>query len=105
MANYFEFKPILGEIARYLRILTTKDCCNTPPVTSAGTGNVPAGFKSVAIVKTSTSADSTIITLSDGSTYTMTEQGEVFSDAALDGQTLPAYTITGAGTIKWHGIK
>jgi hypothetical protein len=35
----------------------------------------------------------------------MTEQGEVFSDAALEGQSLPAYTFTGTGIKKWHGIK
>jgi hypothetical protein len=80
-----------------------------PPVTqitSAGTTSpIPAGFKSVSLVKTSSNADSVTITLSDASTYVMTEQGEVFTDGATDGALLPAYTISGTGTYKWHGIK
>lgn len=73
--------------------------------TSAGTGTIPAGFKSISIVKTSTNIDSVTITLSDSSVYTMTEQGEVFVDAASEGNTLPTYIIAGAGIIKWHGVK
>lgn len=78
----------------------------TVAITSAGTTSpIPAGFKSIAIVKTSVSTDSFVIAMSDASTYTMTLQGEVFGDSAGDNQTLPAYTITGTGTYKWHGIK
>lgn len=76
-----------------------------PQITSAGIGTIPAGFKSISIVKTSTNADSVTITLSDASVFTMTEQGEVFVDSATDGNLLPTYIIGGAGIIKWHGVK
>lgn len=77
-------------------------------VTSAGVdSSIPAGFKSIAIVKTSQDTDTVTITLSDGSTYDLTVLGESFEDAASPNGTLPAYTIaTGdGGTWKWHGIK
>lgn len=74
-------------------------------ITSAGTGSIPAGFKSISLVKTSSNADTVIITLSDTSTFTMTELGEVFGDSSTDGNLLPAYTISGVGTFKWHGVK
>lgn len=105
MAVIGELKPFFGEIARLLRTLVNNTCAaSAPAITTAGTGSIPAGLRSVAIVKTSSNADSVTITLSDGSTYTMTEQGEVFGDNAVVGGVLPAYTISGAGTIKWHGI-
>lgn len=82
---------------------------STPPttqITSAGVaGPIPAGFKSIAIVKTSPNTDSVILTLSDASTYTLTELGETFIDAATAEQLLPVYAISGTGTFKWHGIK
>lgn len=75
-------------------------------VTSAGTGNIPEGFKSIAIVKTSGN-DTVTITLSDGSTYNLTVLGESFEDAATPNGSLPSYTIASGdgGTWKWHGIK
>lgn len=101
-----DFKPIFGEIARYLRTLVTlAHRQNETPITSSGTGTIPAGFKSISIVKTSSNADSVTITLSDTSVYTMTESGETFSDSATGSGALPAYTKGGAGTIKWHGLK
>lgn len=89
------------ELANFLK-MQTGNCEES--TTAAGNENIPAGMKSVAIVKTSAS-DTVTITLSDGSTYIMTEKGEMFSDSADLGRKLPAYTITGPGTIKWHGIK
>jgi hypothetical protein len=100
MALYSEFRPVLSEIARYLRFLIGGN-----NITSAGTGSIPAGFKSISIIKTSTNADSVTLTLLDGTVYTMTELGEGFSDSASAGSLLPPYTKGGAGTIKWHGIK
>lgn len=79
----------------------------TPHVTSAGVGtSIPAGFKSIAITKTS-SAGTVTITLSDGSTFALTAQNELFADAASQYYTLPAYTIAtaDAATWKWHGIQ
>lgn len=68
--------------------------------TSAGTGNIPAGFKSVSITNNHATDDVTI-TLSDASTYVL-KVGETFTDVAKG--KLPAYTIAG-GSHKWHGIK
>lgn len=96
--------PII-EALNLLKIIADKDCSPAKVSTGAGVGSIPAGYKSVAITKTSPNTDSVIITLSDGSTYTMTEQGEYFADGTDPGQRLPAYPISGTGTIKWHGIK
>jgi len=86
----------IKEIANQTR---SKSCCIS--TTSAGIGvSVPAGLNSVAIVQTG--AGDVDILLSDGSTYTMTVVGETFVDS---GGLLPAYTISGTGTWKWHGIK
>jgi hypothetical protein len=93
----------LEEILCILKDMNSK--CPVKVITSAGTGNVPAGFKSVAIVKTSPDTDTVTVTLSDGTTYIMTEKGETITDAADEGTKLPAYGFSGAGTVKWHGIK
>jgi hypothetical protein len=78
----------------------------TTQITSAGTTSpIPAGFKSISIVKTSAVGDLVTIAMSDASSYSMSLQGEVFSDSATPEQLLPAYVMTGAGTFKWHGIK
>lgn len=102
MAAYGEFKPILGEIARYLRIISNAQC-GTPAtaITSAGTGSIPAGYNSVSIVASTVPA---VITFSDGSTYTFTVVGESIVQTAAQGGQLPAYTLT-SGTIKWIGVK
>lgn len=108
MANYGDFKGALDKIISTLRGIerhTGCASCGSTNTTTAGTGSVPAGLKSVAIVKTSSNADTVILTLSDASTYTMTEQGEVFVQAASGNGSLPTYVKSGAGTIKWHGIK
>ena len=107
MALIGDLKPYFGEISRLLRSIANALCRQITPIqqtTSAGTGSIPAGFKSVAIAKTSSNADTVTLTLSDGSVYTMTELGEIFVDSASVSSFLPAYTKGGAGTIKWHGV-
>lgn len=101
MAAYGEFKPILGEIARYLRIMSNAQC-GTPStaITSAGTGQIPAGFNSVSIVATSVPIT---LTMSDGSTYIFTTVGESIVQTAAIGGSLPAYALSG-GTWKWIGV-
>lgn len=92
---------LLKSIERALTCATCRD-----NITLAGTtGPIPAGLKSFVLVKTSSNSDTVVITLSDGSTYTLTEQGETFSDSLDGAGKLPEYQISGAGTFKWHGIK
>jgi hypothetical protein len=102
MAAFGEFKPVLGEIARYLRMLATRPCCK--PVTTAGVGSIPEGLRSVTITKTSANTDTTTITLSDASTYALTAQGEVYTIHGINDGVLPKFTIAG-GTWKWYGVK
>lgn len=88
------------------RLLGCANCQEN--ITSAGVDtDIPAGFKSIAIVKTSQDDDTVTITLSDGSTYDLTALGESFEDAASPNGKLPEYSIATAdgGTWKWHGIK
>lgn len=102
MASYGELKPVLMEQARYLRLISNA-LCGTPStaITSAGTGNIPAGFSSISI--TATTAPATL-TFSDGSTYTFDTVGETISQSASEGGKLPAYTLT-AGAVKWISVK
>jgi len=97
-----DYKPYLGEIARNTRI-TANALCGTPStaITSAGTGNIPAGYKSISIVAVTVPIT---MTLSDGSTYTFTTVGETVVQASAEGGSLPAYTLSG-GTWKWIGVK
>jgi len=93
---------LLTKVERHTRCAS---CGGATAITTAGAStSVPAGLRSVAIVKTS-SSDTVTITLSDSTTYVMTEQGEVFIQSASGSGALPAYTIAGPGTWKWHGIK
>lgn len=99
-----EIKPSLNEIASLLRRLVNTQCAAvspSPAITSAGTGDVPLGFKSVSIVATTVPA---VITFGDGSTYTFDVVGETLVNAASDGGVLPAYTVT-SGAVKWMGLK
>jgi hypothetical protein len=97
-----DFKPYLNEIARSLRLISSAQCgAKSPSTTSAGTGNVPAGYNSVSITATTVPVT---LTLSDASTYTFTLIGETIAQAAAEGGTLPAYTLSG-GTWKWIGVK
>lgn len=104
MASFGEFRPILGEIAKYLRMIAFRPCVDI--VTTGGVNtSIPAGFRSISIIKTSANTDTTTVTLSDGTTYLITEKGEGFEDAGNEnGTRLPLYTISG-GSWKWHGIK
>lgn len=97
-----ELKPYLGEIARYLRIISNAQC-GTPSqaILTGGTGDIPAGFNSVGIVATTVPAT---ITFVNGSTYTFDVVGESTKISAAEGGTLPIITLT-AGAIKWTGIK
>lgn len=102
MAAFGEFKPVLGEMARYLRIISNAQCGTTSPTTtSTGVGDIPAGFNSISILATTVPAT---VTFSDGSVYTFDVVGEIISQAAAAGGTLPAYILT-SGAIKWIGIK
>lgn len=97
---------ILCQIQKQITTLATNsDKEASSNTTTSGTGSVPAGLKCFSLVKTSDNTSTVIITLSDGSVYNVTEKGEVFSDTATGTARLPAYTITGTGTFKWHGIK
>lgn len=74
--------------------------------TSAGVNvDVPAGFKSVTITKTN-GTGTVVITLSDNSTYTLTANGESFTDTLNNG-VLPLYDVatSDGATWKWHGVK
>lgn len=102
MAAYGEFKPILGEIARYLRIISNAQC-GTPSqaILTGGTGNIPVGFNSIDIVATTVPAT---ITFADSTTYTFDTVGESTKISAAIGGILPPITLS-AGAIKWTGIK
>lgn len=93
------------DIVKYLRILANKACCSASGnTTSAGINtSIPDNFKSVAITKTNNIGTVNIL-LSDGSTYPLTELGEVFYDAASPASFLPEYVIStsSGGTWKWH---
>lgn len=103
MAAFGEFKPILGEIARYLRILATRPCC--APVTTSGVStSIPAGMRSVTITKTSANTDTTNITLSDGSVYPLVQQFETYTIHGINDGVLPKFAIAG-GVWKWFGVK
>jgi len=92
---------MIGLLKRIAAHTNQSGCCTA--VTTAGVGDVPAGLASVAI--TQTSAGYVDIVLSDGSTFQMSTSGEVFVDAAGANKSLPAYTISGSASWKWHGIK
>lgn len=95
-----------------------KGLCNAPPATLlpatintlAGANiSVPAGLRSIVIVKTS-GLGTVDIQMSNASVYTLRADGEsFFDDANIAGlnATLPAYTITvtASATFKWHGTQ
>jgi hypothetical protein len=98
MALFVEFKPILGEIAKYLRIIANKHS-HVPPTSGTG-ATIAAGFSTVKIVKTIASGTVTI-TLPSGSTYVLTRDGEEFF---VENGPFGAFSIVGAsgGTWKWY---
>ena len=107
--NFGDLRPVLDKIITLLKRIDASISCATceDNITTADVDDdVPAGLKSVAIIKTSEPGTVTI-TLSDGSTYDLTVLGESFADAATPNGKLPVYTIASGdgGTWKWHGIK
>lgn len=112
MANFGDFKPTFDYIISLLKGIDRSTSCtacaaggSVTNLSAAGTNiSVPAGFKSIAIVKTGVS-DTVDIEMSDSSLYTMTELGEVFVQAVSPGSTLPAYNIAGESSWKWQGIQ
>lgn len=109
MAEYGDLRGPFEKMIQLLKSIERHTRCNScggdPLISTAGTGDVPAGLKSFAIVKTSSNSDIVNVTLSDGSIYQMIELGEVFIESANNGGVLPDYTIAGPGTWKWHGLK
>jgi hypothetical protein len=108
--DFFQIKGSLDYMISLLKGIErhTKcaSCGGDAIITSAGVDtSIPAGFKSITIVKTSDNSDSVLVEMSDSSIYPITEQFEVFEDAASPNGVLPAYDISGDGTWKWHGIK
>lgn len=102
MANFGDFKPVLGEMARSLRIISNAQCgAKSPAITSTGTGSIPAGYNSISIIATTVPAT---ITMSDGSIFTFDIVGESIVQSAAEGGSLPAYILS-SGTIKWIGVK
>lgn len=112
----------LDELNKKIRQLTDKICCLTDALGAGGSGgacetvventqagtniDVPAGFRSISITKTSNNGGPVNIALSDSSIFPLDLQYESFVDSASLGSSLPAYIITsGTGeTWKWHGI-
>lgn len=79
-------------------------CCKTPDtVTSGINSSIPAGFKSISIVKTNVNGTATI-TFADSTAYPLNLEGEGIT---VSGRKLPAFTITSGGgaTWKWIGEK
>lgn len=108
MALIGDLKPFFGEISRLLRSIAQSLCKEvvvTPQIVSAGTASVPAGYRLVTFTKTSSSADTVIITLPDATTYTLTQLGQTITIPATANHTLPAFTVSGAGTVQWIGLK
>lgn len=108
MALLGDLQPYFLDFKRLLKSIADTNCRMVgegAPITnstSAGTGNIPAGFSSMSIVLLSGSID---VDMSDGSVYPMTTIGESLVQASTTGGSLPAYTITGTGTWKWVGVK
>jgi len=108
MANYFEFKPVLTEIARYLRLIATKDCCSSTSVSSGTEATVnpltlSSGFTTLSIKKVG--ATGTVeVTFPDSSVYVLSADGEEFvlnSKSPLGEFTIEA--LTGA-TYKYYTV-
>jgi len=96
--EYGDVAPLIKEAISYLRRIDISvdpnDCCVS--IVSGGTGNIPAGFKSITINGTD------VVTFADGSTFTLL-MGIPFTLTAPSGKSLPAFTLSDSGT--WYGIK
>lgn len=93
---FLQFRRLLESINGSLCTAST-----TPATISGGTGNIPAGFKTVTIVATTAPAT---ITFPDSSTYSLATVGETLTLTAPNGTILPALTIS-VGAVKWVGSK
>jgi hypothetical protein len=101
--EYGDFRPkadhfitLLKEIARN----TNNNACCTA-TTSAGTGtSVPAGFRSVTI--TQSGAGTVVITMTDGSVYTLSAAGQQYIVTSPIFQSLPAFAISSTGGASWQ---
>jgi|SRR5271155_423964 len=107
-----EFGDIRGRLDEIVHTLdqinrntSNNSCCEA--ITSAGQDiSVPSGFNAVSIVQTS--ASGTVgITMSDGSTFILSAQGQTYSVSAAIFQSLPAFLISGTAgaTWEWSAIK
>jgi hypothetical protein len=72
---------------------------------SSGSGNIPAGFRFIKVIKTD-GTGTVVLTMSDSSTYTLTASGDIFEIPATGG-VFPAITISSSngGTWQWVGVK
>jgi hypothetical protein len=109
MANYAEFRdPLTAIITNLKRIsLQTNGSACCAATTSAGVNiPIPANFSSVSIVKTSPTG-TVNVTMSDGTVFPMTVQGEVLVHSAGNNKYLPAYPIAtpDGATWKWTAVK
>ena len=105
--NYGDLHGPLGEIIRLLKSVdrhTDNNACCVA-TTSAGTNtSVPAGFRVLTIEQTG--AGTVIITMSDGTIYTLSGVGQTYSVSAPIFKSLPAFAIsaTGGATWQWNGL-
>lgn len=104
--QFGDLKPVLGEIIRLLKSVdrhTDNNACCVAD-TSAGTGDVPAGFRDLTI--TQTASGTVVITMSDGTIYTLSAVGQSYVAQAPIFKNLPAYTIiaTAGATWQWNGL-
>lgn len=100
-----DFKPVMGTVIQHLKQIernTNNNACCTAS-TSAGTDtSVPAGFRSVTI--TQTVAGMVVITMSDGTTYTLSGVGQSLPITAPVFQSLPAFPVSASGGGAWQWI-
>jgi hypothetical protein len=78
-------------------------CCVA--VTSAGqNSSVPAGFRNVSVIQTG--AGVVVITMSDGSTFTLNTVGQSYVVSAPIFKNLPAFTVatTDGATWQWSAL-
>lgn len=102
--DFFQIKGHLEAILKYLKAIDRNTLCSAcvgTNLSTAGTGDIPAGLNSFTITKTSSDSDTVTITLPDGSIYILNNPGETFSESSA--KELPAYNIAGPGTWKWYG--
>jgi hypothetical protein len=99
MALFSEFRPVLSEIARYLRLLSNNVCKTLSP-TAGTSGSITTGYTCIKIIKTN-GIGTVTITLPDTTVYSLTSLGDDFS---VCGGTLGAFSISSGdgGTWQWY---